>query len=91
MLAAQGRERSRIVSEFGQIKGLMPLLMKHRNGEQWTHSDRLLLRQQLCALTHMFPYLTILALPGSFLLLPILAWWLDRRRSRRDDDVEIAT
>jgi hypothetical protein len=29
----------------------------------------------------------ILALPGSFAFLPLLAWWLDRRRHRRDDEM----
>lgn len=29
------------------------------------------------------PYLIVFALPGSFLLLPALAWWLDRRRNRQ--------
>jgi hypothetical protein len=24
----------------------------------------------------------VLALPGSFIMLPALAWWLDRRRNR---------
>jgi uncharacterized Tic20 family protein len=42
---------------------------------------------QLRAAAHLSPYLAVLILPGSFLLLPLLAWWLDRRRHRRDDAV----
>ena len=84
MLEAQKRERDLLVSEFAQIKGLMPLLMRHRNGGRWTREERLALREQLQALAHLSPYLVVLALPGSFVILPVLAWWLDRRRIRRD-------
>jgi hypothetical protein len=28
-------------------------------------------------------YLVVLAMPGGMLMLPVLAWWLDRRRNRR--------
>jgi uncharacterized Tic20 family protein len=36
------------------------------------------------ALAHLSPYLVVLVLPGSFIALPVLAWWLDRRRQNRD-------
>jgi hypothetical protein len=26
------------------------------------------------------PYLAVMVMPGSFIVLPALAWWLDRRR-----------
>lgn len=84
MLDAQKRERDLIVREFAQVKGLMPLLMRHRNGGRWTRDDRRALHQQLNALVHLSPYLVILILPGSFMALPVLAWWLDRRRQLRD-------
>lgn len=83
MLEAQKRERNLIVVEFARIKGLMPLLMKRRNGGRWTSDERLALQQQTKALAHLSPYLVALALPGSFMALPVLAWWLDRRRQRR--------
>lgn len=83
MLEAQKRERDRLIIEFAHIKGLMPLLMKRRNGKRWTHEERQNLQQQLQALANLSPYLVVLALPGSFMVLPVLAWWLDRRRLRR--------
>jgi hypothetical protein len=83
MLDAQRRERQRIVIEFAQVRGLMPLLMKRRNGNRWTHDERLVLQGHLQALAHLSPYLVVLALPGSFMFLPALAWWLDRRRLQR--------
>jgi len=83
MLEAQKRERDLLVREFAQIKGLMPLLMQHRNGGHWTREERLALQEQLLALGHLSPYLVVLVLPGSFMILPVLAWWLDRRRIQR--------
>ncbi len=83
MLEAQQRERLQITAELAKVKGLMPLLMKHRNGDRWSSGERRELLQQLRALAHLSPYFLILALPGSFLALPVLAWWLDRRRQQR--------
>lgn len=83
MLAAQKRERDVLLAEAVKIKGLMPLLMKRRNGGRWTRDERDALNEQLHALAHLSPYLVVLALPGSFAVLPILAWWLDRRRGQR--------
>jgi hypothetical protein len=55
--------------------------MKARNKQRWTREDRAELRMHLQRLSNISPYLIVLALPGSFLLLPLLAWWLDRRRN----------
>jgi hypothetical protein len=83
MLEAQKRERDLLVREFVQVKGLMPLLMRRRNGGRWSRDEKRDLQQQLRALAHLSPYLVVLVLPGSFAILPVLAWWLDRRRLRR--------
>ena len=84
MVAAQHRERQRLLGSMGEVRGLMPLLMKRRNGSAWSRTERDELRIQLLALKHISPYLLVLALPGSFALFPALAWWLDRRRIRRE-------
>ena len=76
------REKRHLLNEILQVRGLMPLLMKQRNKGRWSTEDRAQLRVHLRRLSHLSPYLVVLALPGSFLLLPLLAWWLDRRRMR---------
>jgi hypothetical protein len=76
------REKKHLLSEILQVRGLMPLLMKQRNKGKWTAEDRAELRVHLRRLSNLSPYLVVLALPGSFIMLPALAWWLDRRRSR---------
>ncbi len=83
VLDAQSRERARILQEVLQARGLMPLLMKQRNGARWTAEERRELRTRLHALSQISPYLLALAVPGSALLLPLLSWWLDRRRRVR--------
>ena len=85
MLAAQQRERDQVLAEVGRIKGLMPLLMKPRNGMRWTPDERTELTLQVRAVVRLSPYLALMILPGSFVLLPLLAWWLDRRRQKRDN------
>ena len=84
LLAAQQRERDQLLAQLVRIKGFMPLLMKPRNGMKWTQEERTELALQFRAAAHLSPYLAVLILPGSFLLLPLLAWWLDRRRHKRD-------
>ncbi len=76
------REKKHLLSEVLQVRGLMPLLMKQRNKSKWTVEDRAELRVHLRRLSNLSPYLVVLALPGSFIMLPALAWWLDRRRNR---------
>ena len=64
---------------------MMPLLMKVRNGGQWSADEKEHLISQLRRLAYLSPYLVVLLLPGSVLLLPAYAWWLDRRRLKRQD------
>lgn len=85
-LATQKREARHVLSELQAIRGLLPLLMKTRNGGQWSPEERTELLKQLRRLSRISPYLLFLLLPGSALLLPIYAWWLDRRRHRRSAD-----
>ena len=77
------RERKFLLSELSQVKGLMPLLMKPRNKQQWTAEDRAQIRLHLRRLSRISPYLVVLVRPGGFVILPALAWCLDRRRGRR--------
>ncbi|MDO9371834.1 MAG: hypothetical protein Q7U07_04495 [Gammaproteobacteria bacterium] len=72
---------------MAQTRGLLPLLMKQRNGYRWTAADRLEIRAQLRRLLALSPYLIVFLLPGGLLMLPVLAWWLDRRRQRRITNV----
>ena len=76
------REKKYLLKEILMVKGLMPLLMKPRNKQRWTLEDRAELKTHLQRLSDISPYLIVLALPGSFLMLPALAWGLDRRRNR---------
>ncbi|MBM4134912.1 MAG: hypothetical protein FJ245_14225 [Nitrospira sp.] len=77
------RERTRIIAEVMQVRGLMPLLMKPRNGQRWTRDDRLQIRSHVRRLAAVSPYLVALILPAAPVTLPLLAWWLDRRRQER--------
>lgn len=83
-LASNSREKNRLRQELGTIKGAIPLLMKPRNGVKWTAQDRHDLQHMLRAASAVYPYLIIWALPGSVLLLPLLAWHLDARRKNRE-------
>jgi hypothetical protein len=84
LVAFADRERRYVVAELAQVKGLMPLLMKRRNRSPWTPDDRVELRATLKRLSGLSWYLAVLLLPGGFFALPAVAWWLDRRRERRD-------
>lgn len=81
----QERERKRLLAEAVQIKRLMPLLMKRRNGRPWTRKDLAEIRAHVLRLSELTPYLAVVALPGAPITLPLLAWWLDRRRQHRKD------
>jgi len=83
LLSSQRRESKRFIFDLLQVRGLLPLLMKHRNGGAWSADERAELLRQLRLLSRLSPYLLFLLLPGSALALPLYAWWLDRRRGRR--------
>ena len=68
-------------SEIFRVSGMLPLLMRTRNRVRWSPEQRAVIRVHLRRLRNISPYLVVLALPGSFLLLPLLVLWLDRRRS----------
>ena len=77
------RERRHLTSEMLLARGLMPLLMKPRNKQRWSDEDKRELAAHLRRLSGISPYLVVLVMPGGMLALPVLAWWLDRRRNRR--------
>ena len=84
LLADQKREIRALVADVVSLRGLMPLMMKNRNGGTWTRAEKAELLVQLRTLSRVSPYLLFLLLPGSVLLLPVYAWWLDRRRKPRN-------
>ncbi len=83
---SQKRQAREFVADLVRMRGLMPLLMKNRNGGAWTAAERAELLGQLRILSRVSPYLLFLLLPGSALLLPVYAWWLDHRRKPRLSD-----
>jgi hypothetical protein len=70
--------------ELNQVRGLIPLLMKRRNGGQWSSDERTLLLRDLRALSNLSPYLIPILLPGGVFMLPLIAYWMDRRRNERN-------
>jgi hypothetical protein len=83
MLAGTYREKVRVRDEITRLKGAVPLLMKQRNGGKWTPMERKELVNVLRSASAVSPYLLIWAVPGSMLMLPLLAWHLDTRRKNR--------
>jgi len=82
LLELSAREKTRLRNEIMQARGLMPLLMKPRNKQSWSADDKAQLALHLHRLSQISPYLVVLVMPGGFFMLPALAWWLDRRRTR---------
>lgn len=83
-LASSQKQQARdVVADIVRMRKLMPLLMKNRNGGRWTAEEKHELLAQMRIISRISPYLFILLLPGSVLLLPIYARWLDGRRKPR--------
>lgn len=82
-MASNSREKRRLRDELLMMKGAWPLLMKQRNGGTWTPEDKDRLKTMVRSASAVSPYLFIWALPGSVILLPFLAWFLDRWRKKR--------
>ena len=77
------REKKHLRDELSRTQEMMPLLMKPRNGERWTREEKRELIGHFRRLSKMSPYIALVVIPGGLALLPLLAWWLDRRRGRR--------
>lgn len=81
-MIAQNREF--ILKEAVEVKGLMQLLMKHRNtGQEWTQEEKREIKMHLKNISRVVPAVLIFLIPGGSLLLPFLAEVLDRRQERR--------
>src|SRR5947209_4152740 len=83
LAAVTAREKQYLLSEILKVRGLMPLLMRERNGQRWTAEDKAELATHIKRLSGLSPYLVVVVMPGGFLMLPVLSWWLDRRRRRK--------
>ena len=82
LIGAMFREREQTRAAIASIQGLMPVLMKPRNGQSWTAEDRKQILTHLRRLSAVGPYLLVSPLPGLPFWLPLFAWWVDRRRKR---------
>jgi len=74
--------KSMLLNEAVQMEGFMRLLMKRRNGSPWTVEERRALSGHLNAMAKAVPVVIVFSLPGGMVLLPALAWFLDRRRDK---------
>jgi hypothetical protein len=70
------------LKDLYHIQGFMRLLMKPRNGMPWTAEDKAEIRLHLRSVAASLPMLAVFTLPGGMLLLPFLAWHLDRRKRK---------
>jgi hypothetical protein len=77
------REKRRTLSGLVQVRNLMPSLTMPRNCQKWTSEDKRELRFHLKRLSRVSAYIALLVMPGGFVLMPVMAWWLDRRRGQR--------
>ena len=84
-LAGNIREKSRLKREMATMKGSVAWLMKQRRQGNWTAEEREQLRDVMRSASSVSPYLFIWVIPGSMLLLPFMAWFLDKQRKRRED------
>ena len=82
-VASNTREKRRFRDELAQMKGAWPLLMKQRDGGKWTFDEKSHLKTMVRSASSVSPYLFIWAVPGSMLMLPFLAWFLDKRRKNK--------
>ena len=82
-MASNKREKRRFRDELVNMKGAWPLLMKQRNGGKWTPEEKSRLKTMVQSASSVSPYLFIWAVPGSMLMLPFLAWFLDKRRKSK--------
>ena len=76
--------RNQIYAQSVEMDNFMCLLMKERNRRgKWTKEEIDKLVIQIKHLSTSAPFLILLVLPFGFLMLPLLANWLDRRKQPR--------
>ncbi|MFN4119381.1 hypothetical protein [Acidovorax sp.] len=83
-LAGNSREKSRLKREMATMKGSVVWLVQQRRQGTWDAAERAHLRDVMRSASSVSPYLFIWVIPGSMLLLPFLAWFLDKQRKRRE-------
>ena len=83
-LAGNSREKSRLKREMATMKGSVRWLVQQRRQGQWSAQERSHLRDVMRSASSVSPYLFIWVIPGSMLILPFMAWFLDHQRKRRE-------
>lgn len=83
-LAGNSREKSRLRREIATMKGSVVWLVQQRRQGTWSAEERAHLRYVMRSASSVSPYLFIWVIPGSMLLLPFMAWFLDKQRKRRE-------
>ena len=84
LLAGNHREKTRLKREMATMKGSVVWMVQQRRQGQWTAAERSHLREVMRSASSVSPYLFIWVIPGSMLVLPFMAWFLDRQRKRRE-------
>lgn len=82
-LAGNHREKNRLRGEMAVMRGSVVWLVRQRRLGRWSPEDRAHLRQVMRSASSVSPYLIIWVVPGSMLLLPFMAWFIDMRRKGR--------
>ncbi|SFE13615.1 hypothetical protein [Paracidovorax konjaci] len=83
-LAGNQREQSRFRKELATMRGSVVWLLRQRRQGHWSADERERLRGVMRSASSVSPYLLVWAVPGSMLLLPFMAWFIDRRRTARE-------
>lgn len=83
-LAGNQREQSRFRKELATMRGSVAWLLRQRRQGRWSAEERERLRGVMRSASAVSPYLLVWAVPGSLLLLPFMAWFIDRRRTARE-------
>lgn len=87
-LAGNTREKTRFRSELATMKGSVVWLVRQRRIGAWTATEREHLRNVMRSASSVSPYLVIWVVPGSLLVLPFMAWFIDRRRRSKSQPLD---
>jgi hypothetical protein len=82
-LAGNSREKDRLRREIATLRGSVVWLVRQRRQGCWSTHERSHVRLVMRSASSVSPYLIIWVIPGSMLLLPFLAWFIDRQRQKR--------